>query len=72
MKNIKNIVSRSKKVLVVAAFTAANVVMAAPVTLPASAQADIDGSIANGGGFALLATLGVIGFGVIMKMAKKI
>jgi len=61
-----------KKASAIAFLGSVAVLNAAPVDLPATAQADIDGSIANGGGFALLATLGVIGFGVIMKMAKKI
>lgn len=44
---------------------------AAPVDLPATAQADIEGSVTNGGNFYILTTLLILGFLIIGRMIKK-
>ncbi|MBE0515157.1 hypothetical protein [Sulfurimonas sp.] len=74
MKKIKNTFSRSKAALAATGVLVLGAVeaVAAPVTLPVGADTDITSSITNGGDFALLAVLAVIGFGVIFKMVKKI
>ena len=73
MKNISQKLSKAK-VLVVAASSAVltSAANAASATLPLTAQADIDGSITNGGTVAIGATLVAIGFFVILKMLKRI
>ena len=49
----------------------AAVVNAAPVELPATATADATGSATNGGTFMITVVLVVVGFGIIVAMAKR-
>ena len=74
MKKIKNTFSRSKAALAATGVMVVGAVeaFAAPVALPLTAETDITGSITNGGDFALIAILAVVGFGVLFKMVKKI
>ena len=51
---------------------ATTVINAAPVDLPATAQADIEGSVTNGGNLYIAVTLVVLGFLVIGKMIKRV
>lgn len=48
--------------------TAAN---AASVELPATAQADIEGSVANGGNLLIAVTVLILGYLVITRMVKR-
>jgi len=50
---------------------AVTVINAAPVALPATAQADIEGSVTNGGNLYLAVILLILGFLVIGRMIKR-
>jgi hypothetical protein len=50
---------------------AVTVVNAASVALPATAQADMEGSVTNGGEFYITVTLLILGFIVIGSMIKR-
>ncbi len=67
-----NVKTHVKKLSVSAVALASSAAYAAPVELPASASADVTGSISNGGGLAIAAVLAIVGFAVILRMMKKI
>ena len=60
------------KIVSSVAMGAISVANAAPVDLPATAQADIEGSVTNGGNLYIAVTLVVLGFLVIGKMIKRV
>lgn len=45
--------------------------MAAAVDLPATSQADIEGSVANGGNLLIAVTVLILGYLVITRMVKR-
>lgn len=61
-----------KKVVVAGAAIYGSVLAAAPVALPATAEADVTGSIGVGGGLLITAAVAVVGFVVVGRLLKKI
>ena len=53
------------------AFVSGTNAMAASVELPATAQADIEGSVANGGNLLIAVTVLILGYLVITRMVKR-
>ena len=53
------------------AFVSGTNAMAASVDLPATAQADIEGSVSNGGNLLIAVTVLILGYLVITRMVKR-
>ena len=62
----------SKKIAASAMVLGSTVASAAPVSLPAGAEADITGSIGVGGALMITAGVAVVGFVVVARLLKKI
>jgi len=61
----------SKKVVATATLGFSALANAAAVDLPATAQADIEGSVANGGTLLISVTVLILGYLVITRMVKR-
>ena len=63
--------SLKNKVVAGATLGVVSVANAAPVDLPATAQADIEGSVSNGGTLLISVTVLILGYLVITRMVKR-
>ena len=68
----KAVKKHAKSLVVGAVALSSTAASAAAVALPATAEADIVGSIGVGGGLMITAGVAVVGFVVVAKLMKKI